>query len=70
MPIFEFRCKSCNNMFEEFVRSREYKIICPKCNSVEVEKLISIVSHIGSESGGGRSSSCSGCSASNCSSCH
>jgi len=69
MPIYEFRCKSCKRIFEELVRSKGQKIVCPDCESQDVEKLISTFSQIGGETGGS-SSSCSTCSSSNCSHCH
>ncbi len=70
MPIYEFRCKGCKKIFEEFVRSKDYKINCPYCNSQDVDKLISTVSQTGNGSGGGGGGSCSSCSGTNCSSCH
>ncbi len=40
MPIFEYRCKKCNEIFEVLVRKDE-KIVCPSCKSKRLEKLIS-----------------------------
>ena len=42
MPIYNFQCKSCKHKFEKisvFGKIKEVK--CPKCGSVECEKLIS-----------------------------
>ncbi|MCX7944396.1 MAG: zinc ribbon domain-containing protein [Deltaproteobacteria bacterium] len=68
MPIYEYRCRSCNSVFEEFVRSREQKILCPNCNSQDLLKLMSLSVQIGGESKGG-GSSCSSCSSGSCSTC-
>lgn len=41
MPIYEYRCNDCNNVFEEWNRSYEEKeITCPSCNGV-AKRLIS-----------------------------
>ena len=41
MPIFEFRCPSCETTFERLVRVAE-KVNCPSCGSRRVEKLLSV----------------------------
>jgi putative FmdB family regulatory protein len=53
MPLFEFRCKTCDHTFEEIVRADQLPP-CPACESNEVAKLISAfaVGH-----GGGRTRS-------------
>lgn len=40
MPLFEFRCGSCDAVFEELVRGSQ-KVNCPSCESKQVEKLMS-----------------------------
>ena len=40
MPIFEFKCKKCGEVFEALIRSDE-KPVCPKCKGKRLEKLIS-----------------------------
>jgi putative FmdB family regulatory protein len=40
MPLFEFRCRTCNHAFEEIVRADQLPS-CPACESVEVSKLMS-----------------------------
>ncbi len=40
MPIFEFKCKKCGEVFELLVRANE-KPACPKCKGKRLEKLIS-----------------------------
>ena len=41
MPIYEFRCLECNETFETLVRRREEQLICPSCQSEQLQKLIS-----------------------------
>jgi putative FmdB family regulatory protein len=46
MPIYEFKCGSCGEVFEEFFTPGESDaaIQCPKCESGEVKKLLSACS--------------------------
>ncbi len=42
MPIYEYVCEDCSHQFEELVSSRDKTgPQCPKCNSVNVRKLMS-----------------------------
>ncbi len=42
MPIFEFQCSRCGNIFEELVLSGDDEDIkCPKCRDKKVNRLIS-----------------------------
>ncbi len=71
MPIYEFQCEDCGEVFEEFVFRKDEKIVCKKCKSENVKKLISKVAFKceGRFTGSG-SGKCSGCSGGSCSSCH
>lgn len=44
MPIYEYRCRSCDQEFEHLVRSVESteKVVCPECNSRKVERRLSV----------------------------
>ena len=44
MPIYEYRCETCGEGFELFVRSTSGKVrpACPKCGSQKVKKAISL----------------------------
>jgi putative FmdB family regulatory protein len=44
MPIYEYRCNECGERFELFVRSVADQITpaCPKCDSLQVQKSISL----------------------------
>ncbi len=72
MPIYEFTCRKCGETFEELVLGgRLTDIKCPKCQSEEVEKIMSACAFKSgtkfvSASG---SSACSGCAGGTCSTC-
>jgi putative FmdB family regulatory protein len=42
MPIFEYSCRACGHAFEALVRPGVGAPACPKCQSEELEKLLSI----------------------------
>ncbi len=69
MPVYEFRCRSCNTRFEKICRLGEKNegISCPKCGASSPVRVMSSFNAAGTE--GGKGSSCSTCSARNCSSC-
>lgn len=43
MPIFEFRCLECSNLFEKlFMNSdEEVDLACPQCQSETLERVVS-----------------------------
>ena len=42
MPIYEYECKGCCHCFEYLtLSSREAPPQCPRCNCLDVEKLMS-----------------------------
>jgi putative FmdB family regulatory protein len=53
MPIYEFKCKKCGNLYESlcFRSSGEDKGPCPACGEKESEKQLSVFSSGGSGSG-------------------
>lgn len=55
MPIFEFRCVKCGNIFEKlFINpNEEMKLECPKCDSDSFERVISRTNYV---MGSGKSS--------------
>ncbi len=80
MPIFEFQCNKCDNIFEEVVFGDD-AVPCPQCSAGDTEKLISrprrtkvgggdfsssdALSSAPMSSGGG----CAGCSGGSCGTC-
>jgi putative FmdB family regulatory protein len=54
MPIYEFRCLGCGNVFELLkLKKEDDKSVmnCPKCESAEIERVLSSVSVLSSSSG-------------------
>jgi putative FmdB family regulatory protein len=72
MPIYEFRCKDCNNDFETLVLGSGDRVECPKCKGTCLERLMSACAFKSGESftPAKGSSGCSSCSSHNCSTCH
>ncbi|MCX7846255.1 MAG: zinc ribbon domain-containing protein [Dictyoglomaceae bacterium] len=64
MPIYEYRCYDCGNIFEKLAYKEE-EIECPNCGGKNIKKLISIFSSPGS----GRGSACSSCTSRSCNTC-
>lgn len=43
MPIFDFRCKECNQVFERLVKANATEgPACPQCGGSEVTRLVSL----------------------------
>lgn len=46
MPIYEFMCKKCGYVFEQFYKTyKQYSttiIQCPKCNSFNIQRRFSV----------------------------
>jgi len=72
MPIYEFKCSTCEKEFEEIVTSKNNSISCPECESFDVSKLMSACSFKSSGENFSQttsSSGCSSCASKNCGSC-
>jgi len=74
MPIYEYRCQTCNREFEYLVIGKADPE-CPDCSSTKVCRLMSACGFLSKGSGGetvktaAADSGCSGCAATSCSSC-
>jgi len=45
MPIYDYRCRACENTFSALVPSSdtpEEDIVCPRCEERQAEKLLSM----------------------------
>ena len=53
MPLYEYRCKNCNRVFEKIVSFSEANKnpVCPECQSQETERKLSRIAAIGSSGG-------------------
>jgi putative FmdB family regulatory protein len=48
MPIYEYRCEKCSQVFEKITWNSKNEIIkCPYCNGEKVHKLLSTFSKAG-----------------------
>ncbi|MFN2198638.1 MAG: FmdB family zinc ribbon protein [Anaerolineales bacterium] len=42
MPLYEFECQNCGELFEELVRSSNWEgLLCPACQSEQIRKKVS-----------------------------
>lgn len=70
MPIFEYRCSECGNVFEELRDAgSESAPSCPKCGSKKVNKMISRFAAKGADGFRIQGNSCGSCSGGSCSTC-
>ncbi len=45
MPVYEYRCRACDNTFSALVASSdtpEEDVVCPRCKERRAEKLLSM----------------------------
>lgn len=42
MPLYEYRCEPCNQVFETLVRSASDTPHCPQCGGTELAKQLSV----------------------------
>lgn len=73
MPIFEFRCLSCNECFEILVlrKNEEVESRCPKCGAEDFERVLSKIGCAiasGSDKGSGARTQTRTCSSGSCTS--
>ena len=68
MPIYEFKCQKCGNVFELLFRSSQEKleVSCPVCKSKKTDKLMSVFGGKGGKDSNTSSSSCSSCASTSC----
>jgi putative FmdB family regulatory protein len=55
MPMYEYRCENCGEKFEKLRRMSEADdgLLCPRCSSGRVERLLSSFATGGCGTGGG-----------------
>ena len=48
MPIYEYQCESCDNIFEKLVfKGEDEAVDCPSCGGKKVKRLLSAASFMG-----------------------
>ncbi|HDJ23093.1 MAG: hypothetical protein B5M54_04905 [Candidatus Aminicenantes bacterium 4484_214] len=62
MPIYEFKCHTCGQVFEVFWQSRKsyIQLQCPECGSQTTEKILSSPARVGVESSSPKGTTCCG----------
>ncbi|MCD6561543.1 MAG: zinc ribbon domain-containing protein [Deltaproteobacteria bacterium] len=47
MPMYEFRCLQCGEIFEKlFINTNEkVDLVCPQCQSESLERVVSVTNH-------------------------
>ncbi|MBN9657946.1 MAG: zinc ribbon domain-containing protein [Acidobacteria bacterium] len=55
MPMYEYRCTECGHLYEQLRRMSEadQQLVCPRCASQQVERLVSACA-VGASSSGGK----------------
>jgi putative FmdB family regulatory protein len=63
MPIYEYQCKDCDEVFEKMVpfSKADQPPACPKCESKETHKKISTIASLGVSSAGSNHPTSSSC---------
>jgi putative FmdB family regulatory protein len=77
MPIYEYKCAACDEVFEALVRSMSdsSRQKCPTCGSRKTKKIMSVFAAQGmtpkssSSRGNGHGSGCASCGGGHCSTC-
>ena len=71
MPLYEYRCGKCSEVFETLVRggSNGGAVKCPRCGSRKSEKLFSVFASHGTAARASSGAACSSCSSGNCATC-
>lgn len=71
MPIYEFKCLGCGHVFELLKlkqKDEQSGMKCPKCSSLEVERVLSLVSVITSSGGKKSKQTVKSCGSGSCAS--
>jgi putative FmdB family regulatory protein len=48
MPIFEYRCRDCGSKFEKILLSQAEPVRCQRCQSSDLDRLLSVFAVSGS----------------------
>lgn len=42
MPLYEYECKSCDQLVEVLVRSQSERVECPTCGGARLDRVFSV----------------------------
>jgi putative FmdB family regulatory protein len=58
MPVYEYKCATCETTYDIYHKGREIRedIVCPSCKSSSYKKLMSVTGAPAKESSSGESS--------------
>lgn len=59
MPIYEYECQACSQCSEVLVRGADERIVCPKCGSDRLTRILSTFS--ARSDGNSTSDACGSC---------
>lgn len=77
MPVYEYYCADCEKRFEALrpMSQADAPISCPRCQTPNARKVLSVFAAISRDSGGSRlvassgASGCASCSGGSCATC-
>ena len=69
MPIYEYTCRRCAGDFEQILLSSRERVVCPHCQSKQVERKLSVFSSPTNRSASEASSGGCSCTPQTCG-CH
>lgn len=63
MALMDFKCENCGESFFEILKDVNDKVVCPKCGSENVRKVLKTGQYgkTSSEGCGGNCGACKGC---------
>ncbi|MBQ9480890.1 MAG: zinc ribbon domain-containing protein [Clostridia bacterium] len=61
MPIYEYECEKCGNIFDELVKDANEKVVCPRCRAAARRSYSGKVYTATGKTSGGCSGNCSAC---------
>ena len=50
MPIYDYRCRECDERFDELARNPDVQVACPACGTPDAERLLSVFAGVGGSS--------------------
>jgi len=45
MPIYSYKCNTCDTVFDELVMSSDDEVLCPNCKTFDLKRLVTNCNH-------------------------